>query len=88
MTPMEAIARGVPVVLRDTPIAREVYADGAVRVGAGRAELAAAIVRLLTDDQAHAELLARGRQRLAAYSWARSADVVMRTLTRAAARRS
>ncbi len=87
MTPMEAIARGVPVVLRNTAIAREVYADGAVCVEHDRAELAAALVRLLTDDHARTDLLARGRQRLDLFSWARSAAVVHRTLTRAAAER-
>lgn len=88
MTPMEAIARGVPVVLRDTPIAREVYADGAVCVAHDRAALAAILTQLLTDDDAHADLLTRGRQRLDAFSWARSAAIVRQTLERAAARRA
>ena len=86
MTPMEAIARGVPVVLRDTPIAREVYADGAACVGRDRTALAATLTRLLTDDRAHADLLARGRRRLGAFSWSRSAAIVRQTLERAAAR--
>ena len=87
MTPIEAIAEGVPVVLRDTPIAREVYADGAACVGADRATLAATLIRLLTDDTAHADLLARGRQRLSTFNWSHSAAVVRHTLERAGARR-
>lgn len=85
MTPMEAIAHGAPVVLRDTPIAREVYGDGAALVGQDRSALTATLTRLLTDDAAHADLLARGQARLAAFSWARSADLVMQALLRAAA---
>jgi glycosyltransferase involved in cell wall biosynthesis len=87
MTPMEAIARGVPVVLRDSPIAREVYGDGAAMVGQDRHEIATAITRLLTDDSAHAALLTRGRNRLAAFSWAASAATVRAALERAAVKR-
>lgn len=83
MTPMEAIARGVPAVLRDTPITREVYGDGARLVSAERPALVAALTSLLTDDGAHAELLARGRARLARFSWATSAATVRATLHRA-----
>jgi len=84
MTPMEAIAQGVPVVLRDTAIAREIYGDGAALVGEEPSVLAATLTSLLTDDRAHAELLARGRARLPLFTWAQSADIVMRTLLRAA----
>jgi glycosyltransferase involved in cell wall biosynthesis len=86
MTPMEAIAQGVPAILRDTPIAREVYGDGAVRVGPDRASLSAALTALLTDDRAHAEALARGQARLASFSWATSAATIMGALERAAGR--
>jgi glycosyltransferase involved in cell wall biosynthesis len=83
MTPMEAIALGTPPVLLDTPIAREVYGDAAVLVTADPGEIAGALVRLLTDDQAHAQLTAAGRRRLAAYSWTRTAGVVRQALEEA-----
>lgn len=86
MTPMEAIARGVPVILRDTPITREVYGDGAAMVSGERTTLAATLTQLLTDDRAHAALLERGHARLAAYSWPQSAATVMAALQRAARR--
>lgn len=86
MTPMEAIAHGVPVVLRDTPITREVYADGAISVGHDRAALTSALVTLLTDDRAHDDMLERGRRRLARLSWATSAATVMNVIERAADR--
>ena len=86
MTPMEAIAHGVPAVLRDTAIAREIYADGAVRVGPDRGALAEALITLLTDDGAHAAALARGRRRLASFSWATTAATILSALERAATR--
>lgn len=85
MTPLEALAHGVPAVLLDTPIAREVYGGAARLVSADPAEIAAALSALLTDDTAHADLLARGRERLAAFSWNTSADVVRDALEQAAA---
>ena len=32
MTPLEALAHGVPAVLLDTAVSREVYGGGAIRV--------------------------------------------------------
>jgi glycosyltransferase involved in cell wall biosynthesis len=87
MTPMEAIAHGMPAVLRDTPIAREVYGDGATLVGADRASLVSALTTLLTDDAAHRDALARGQARLRAFSWATTAATIMRALEQAAAPR-
>jgi glycosyltransferase involved in cell wall biosynthesis len=84
MTPLEALAHGAPVVLQDTDVSREVYGDAATRVPPQRAAIAAALTRLLTDDVAHAAQLAAGRTRLAAYSWDRSAGVIIRALEEAA----
>ena len=72
MTPLEAIAHGVPPVLLDTPVAREVYGDGArlVPLESGRdrrrARRAADRRRARTP-----RCVAAGRARLARYSWAR-----------------
>jgi glycosyltransferase involved in cell wall biosynthesis len=84
MTPMEAISHGVPVVLADTVVAREVYADGAVFVSPHPEAIATALVALLTDDAAHADVLARGRARLAHYSWTTTATVIRTALEDAA----
>ena len=88
MTPAEAIAKGVPAVMLDTPIAREVYGDGALRVGPTTRELSAALITLLTDDRAHEAQLAQGRAQLSTLSWQRTADVILTALTKAAAARS
>jgi glycosyltransferase involved in cell wall biosynthesis len=81
MTPMEAIAQGVPVVLADTAVGREIYGAGATYVRPGSPELASALTTLLTDDSAHASAQARGVERLSAYSWAESARLVWQALS-------
>ncbi len=87
MTPLEAIAHGVPALVLDTPVAREVYAEGARLVSTDIQTIGREMTSLLTDDAAHAALLSAGRRRLAAFSWPRSAAVVMRALEEAAGRR-
>jgi len=82
--PLEAFAHGVPAVVLDTPVSREVYGDGAIRVPADSRAIAAAMTRLLSDDAAHAAVVAAGRARLSAYSWSRSASVLTRALEEAA----
>lgn len=86
MTPMEAAAHGVPSVLLDTPVVREVYADAAVRVPLDVPTIANALISLLTDDEAHAAAVARSRARLGAYTWSHTASVLRDTLERAARR--
>ena len=86
MTPMEAAAHGVPSVLLDTPVAREVYADAALRVPLNVPAIADALTTLLTDADAHAAAVERGRARLDAFTWSRTASVLRETLERAAER--
>ena len=80
LTPLEAIARGTPPVLLDTDVMREVYGDAATFVTLAPAAIGAALERLLQDDGAHAEAVARGRQRLDEYSWERTAAATLRLL--------
>ena len=87
MTPLEAIARGVPPVLLDTPVAREVYGDAARLVSLAPETVSAALVDLLQNDAAHAALVDAGGRCLARYSWAETARVVRRALEEAAAGR-
>ncbi|MDQ3487813.1 MAG: glycosyltransferase family 4 protein [Acidobacteriota bacterium] len=70
LTPLEALAAGVPVVALDTPVAREVYGDAALLVPAGDIEATAnALTQLLTSPEAAAAQLARAPEILARYSW-------------------
>ena len=84
MTPMEAAARGVPSVMLDTAVAREVYADGAVRVPLEVETITHALTTLLTDEAAHARVSAAARERLAVYTWSHTARVVRDALEAAA----
>ena len=86
MTPMEAASHGVPTVLLDTPVAREVYGDAAVRVLLSVPAIADALTTLLIDADAHAGAVARGRARLDAFTWTRTASVLKDTLERVAVR--
>jgi glycosyltransferase involved in cell wall biosynthesis len=85
MTPLEAIAHGVPPVLLDTPVAREVYGSAARFVTLDRAAIGAALAELLVDEDAHRQLAAAGPSQLARYSWPKSAATVMSAIERAAA---
>jgi glycosyltransferase involved in cell wall biosynthesis len=85
LTPLEALAAGVPTVVYDTPVAREVYADAVDYVTVGAIDqVASAIDRLLTDADACAERLARTPAVLARYDWERTAHLTLGVLTRAA----
>ncbi|WP_067859688.1 MSMEG_0565 family glycosyltransferase [Nocardia shimofusensis] len=62
---MEALAAGVPVVVRDLPVFREVF-GGAVRFAADPADMAAAMAASLVPDPDRAR---RGRDLAASFSW-------------------
>jgi glycosyltransferase involved in cell wall biosynthesis len=75
LTPLEALAAGVPPVVLDTPVAREVYQDAAVFVPAGDIGAAASALReLLTNPQAAAPLVSRAPALLRRYSWEDAAE--------------
>jgi glycosyltransferase involved in cell wall biosynthesis len=74
MTPLEALASGVPSVLYDTPVARESCGDAAFYVPIGdRAALVAALERVLFDDAVRRSILAAAPVTLARYEWPRAA---------------
>ncbi len=70
LTPLEALGAGVPVVLLDTDVAREIYGPAATYVE--RAEpglIADALERALFDDEERSRTLAAAPAQLARYSW-------------------
>lgn len=71
LTPLEALAAGVPPVLLDTPVARETAGMAAQYVSptAGREDLAAALVAGLTDDRVRRAILDHAPAVLAQYDW-------------------
>ncbi len=85
LTPLEALAAGVPPVVYDTPVAREVYGDAAAFVPVGDVEGAArAIESLLVDAACRQRLLDRAAGLLERYSWDRAARATLAVLERAA----
>jgi glycosyltransferase involved in cell wall biosynthesis len=87
LTPLEALSAGVPIVVLDTPVAREVYGGAAhyVRRGdlAGTADV---IRRLLLEPGSAATTLNAAPDVLARYSWDRAADQTLACLEEIARR--
>ncbi len=85
-TPLEALAAGVAPVLLDTPIARETCGAAARYVApeAPNTAVAAAIVDLLTDAAARAEIMQRATEVLPRYDWEVAAADTMRVIEEAA----
>jgi len=85
LTPLEALSYGVPILVGDTPVAREVYGDAARYVATtdvpGAAE---AIETLLFDAEARAGVIARAPGTLARYSWDRAGRQTLSALLDAA----
>ncbi|MBI4476472.1 MAG: glycosyltransferase family 4 protein [Acidobacteria bacterium] len=74
LTPLEALAAGVPIVVLDTPIARELYGDAAAYVRPGDiAGTAVALTSMLEDSDQRRRLLDRARSIVAGFSWAEAA---------------
>jgi glycosyltransferase involved in cell wall biosynthesis len=84
LTPLEALAHGVPAVVLDTPVAREVYGGAARFVAAGDiAGTADAILGLVGDDEARRALLGEASRLLPRYTWATAAARTIGVLERA-----
>jgi glycosyltransferase involved in cell wall biosynthesis len=84
LPPLEAMAAGVPPILLDTPVAREVCQDAAVYVQPGDiAGTAAAIMSLLADETARTAVMGRAPHVLGQYSWERAALATLAVLERA-----
>jgi glycosyltransferase involved in cell wall biosynthesis len=87
LTPLEALAAGVPPIVLDTAVVREVLAPAARFVpGLGEAErvVAQLVVELLTNEAARRDVLAAGPDVLARYQWPHAASQTLRVLEEAA----
>jgi glycosyltransferase involved in cell wall biosynthesis len=83
---LEAMARGVPVACSNAPALAEVAGDAALLFDPrDRRAIAAAVRRLLSDDEELLHLRERGRTRAAQFTWQRSARGVLDCYARAAA---
>jgi glycosyltransferase involved in cell wall biosynthesis len=85
LTPLEALSCGIPVVVLDTPAARETCGPAACYVGAGDTQaVTAQLTTLLTDAHAHQEALAPAAGVLGRYSWPDAARKTLESLEGAA----
>ena len=81
LTPLEALGAGIPIVVLDTPVAREVY--GAAALFVERPEpglIEAALERVLVDEAERGRILVAARDTLARYSWRACAEQVLDVL--------
>jgi glycosyltransferase involved in cell wall biosynthesis len=84
---LEAMAQGAPVVTSAGTATEEVAGDAALLVDPTDTDaIAAAMERLLDDRELADRLGAAGRERAAAYSWARSAELAAAVYAEAAER--
>jgi len=87
LTPLEALAAGVPPVLLETQVARETCGDAAFYLPAiDIAAIEQALQRALFDDGARAASLAAAPAVLAKYSWSRAAQDTLAVIVAAAGR--
>jgi len=85
LTPLEALASGIPIVVLDTPVAREVCGAAAIYVASPDPRLVEpALERALFDDDARASVLGAAPAVLQRYSWRECARRVLAILESAA----
>ena len=83
LTPLEALSASIPIVVLDTPIAREVYGAAALYVERPEpALIEAALERALLDEAERSRILAAAPDTLARYSWQTCAARVLDVLQR------
>jgi glycosyltransferase involved in cell wall biosynthesis len=81
MTPLDALAAGMPIVVLDTEVAREIYGPAAIYVGRPDPVLIErAIERALFDGAERARLADLAMRQLARYSWRECAQRTLQVL--------
>jgi glycosyltransferase involved in cell wall biosynthesis len=84
-TPLEAMARGCPVIESDIPPLREVSGDGALMLPLDEKAWAEGIRRIVNDDSLREELRRRGAATAARYSWEETARALCKLFLSVAA---
>lgn len=81
LTPLDALAAGIPIVVLDTPVAHEVFDRAAIYVTEPDPRLVeAALETALFDERARAAVLAQAPAIVARYSWSACARRVLDVL--------
>jgi glycosyltransferase involved in cell wall biosynthesis len=87
LTPLEALACGVPIVVLDTPVAREVYGAAARYVARPDPDLVAdAILSLMVDGGARHDVLGEAPAVLGGYRWSEAAARTLAAIEEAGVR--
>jgi glycosyltransferase involved in cell wall biosynthesis len=82
LTPLDAIASGIPTVVLDTPVAREVYGDAAHRVATLEPQsVEAALEQVLFDPAERTRLAEAWRGMAGRHTWAASGRDTLAALT-------
>lgn len=76
----EALALGVPAVVSNLPIFREVAGEGALYFGANKPREFADRVLSLADKQTRQALVQTGRQHIQHFNWDTSAETLLKTI--------
>jgi glycosyltransferase involved in cell wall biosynthesis len=85
LTPLEALAAGIPIVVLDTPVAREVYGEAALYLSApDPRHIEHALEMALFDDYVRSTVLRAAPAIVARYSWTDCARRVLSALVSAA----
>lgn len=89
LTPLEALAGGVPPIVLDTEVARETCGAAAryVSPAASNEEIATAITELLTSAESRQQVLAHRGDVLSRYDWDQAAAATLSVLEEAAGAR-
>lgn len=89
LPPLEAMSVGVPAVVSDAGAVVEVVGDAAEVAPARDVDaIAAALARVLCDEERRSELIERGRARAAQFTWDATADGLARLYRRVEAERT
>jgi len=86
LTPLEAMACGVPAIVADRTSLPEVVGDAGLAVEPVVEDLASAMRALMVDDALHADLSARSLARAAEFTWAETARRTVEVYLEAAGR--
>jgi glycosyltransferase involved in cell wall biosynthesis len=87
LPPLEAMAAGAPVLVSSVSSLPEVAGDAAIQVNPENVfDIARGIKELLLNDRLRADLIERGRQHAASFSWRYAAEQVTRIYREAAGR--
>ena len=79
LPPLEAMASGVPVIASAVSSLPEVVGDAAMLVNPENVfDIARGITEVLVNDTLREELIRKGRKQAASFSWARTAEAVLK----------